>query len=98
MCVCVCVCVCVCLFIITWANYAPPNFPQFDDVVFNLRAHSKSSLSCLSSSLLHSSFMIYLLTPEEEFVCRKRLCFNSLVPCIIGRISEYISLDLFYIV
>ena len=43
--------------------------------------------SCLLSSLLPSSFVICLTTPEEEFVCRKRLCTVLLFPCVLSHWS-----------
>ena len=77
VCVFVCVCVCVCVLIITWVDRALPNFRHFDDVVINLRIYSffffLTSTPCLSSSLLlPSSFMIiiYLLTPDEDFLSK----------------------------
>ena len=47
-----------------------------------------SAPSCLSSSLLPSSFVVYLLTPEEDNHCRKRSCtIGSL--CLVALVSTF---------
>ena len=55
------------------------------------RIHT-SSPSCLSSSLLLFSFVVYLLVPKE-FFCRKRSCIISLFFVVL---VSGISPDLFY--
>ena len=61
-CVRACVRACVCVFIITWVGYTLPNFRHFDDVLLNLHLDSENCLasnSCLSSSFLSSSFIVF---------------------------------------
>ena len=92
MCVCVCVCVfvcvmcvrvCVCVFIITF-----PNFRHFDDVLLNLRLHSDFCLfvstSCLSSSFLPSSFIVFYPSSDT----RRRPRVES------ARVFHFLSLSL----
>ena len=51
------------------------------------------ALSCLSSSLHPLSFVVCLLAPEEDSLSKALVYYCFLV---FRRISEYISLDLFY--
>ena len=67
------VCVCVCLFIIIWADCAPPNFHQVDGVILNLHIHSFffSFLHQLLVALFFASFFYYyLLTPDDNYLLK----------------------------
>ena len=63
--------------------------------MLNFSFFNTSSPFCLSSSLLPSSFVVYLLSPEEDNFLSKALMYFCFL--VFRRIGEYISLDLFYI-
>ena len=47
-----------------------------------------SAPSCLSSSLLPSSFVVYLLAPKEDDICRKRSC-TIVSLCFVALVSTF---------
>ena len=73
-----------------------PNFRHFEDVVFNIRIHSQlnylsiylliifylftSPLSCLSSSLLPSAFIVCLVAREEAIFVESACALSF--PCV----------------
>ena len=81
----------------------PPNFRHFDDIVLNLRIHSKQNffffshqllLVCLLFCFLLLLLSVYFLAPDENNSLSKTLAFNCFL--VFRRICEYIPLDLFY--
>ena len=79
---------CLCVFITMWVDCALPNFHHFNDIVLHLHLdpqHCFTSTSCLSSSLLPASFIIFYVssTPDEDHVLK------ALVFLIVLYVSLY---------
>ena len=95
-----CVHTCMCLFMITWADRTPPNFHDFNDVIFNVGIHSQHSLHqlLLVYPLLHFLLLLLsvsLLSPEEDKLSKALVCYCFPV---FHHVGEYVFLDLFHLV